>query len=100
MCETEDPLTHTRDGNTLLRVSVVDGLDVTRVLLDALVQPVWPVTELRTNVHGITASMLSQAPPFTLRHAQAAVLNLCTSATILVGQSLCNDLSALKLSHR
>lgn len=34
-----------------------------------------------------------------MRHAQAAILKLCTSETIIVGHSVHNDLKSLRLSH-
>lgn len=99
MCESLDPLTGAKDDKTLIRVSVVNGLDPTQVLLDALVQPGLPVTDMKTDIHGITSEMLARAPIYSLRHAQAALLNLCTDSTVLVGQSLNNDLLALRLNH-
>ena len=100
MCESQDPLTNLKDNKTLIRVSVVNGLDPTHVLLDALVQPSLPITDMKSDIHGITADMLTQAPVYTLRHAQAAILQLCTNSTVLVGQSLNNDLQALRLNHK
>lgn len=100
MCESTDPVTSDRNPKTLIRISVVDGLDPARVLLDSLVQPAWPITDMRTSIHGITEESLAQAPPFSLRHAQAAVTKICTNATVLVGHSLFNDLLALKFAHR
>ena len=99
-CESQDPLTNLKDNKTLIRVSVVNGLDPTHVLLDALVQPGLPITDMKSDIHGITADMLTQAPVYTLRHAQAAILQLCTNSTVLVGQSLNNDLQALRLNHK
>ena len=99
MCETEDPLTGAKDSNSLIRLSVVNGLNASEVLLDVLVQPTLPITDLKTNIHGITAEKLTQAAGYTLRHAQAALMGLCTSSTVLVGQSLFNDLIALHFNH-
>ena len=36
---------------------------------------------------------------FTFRHAQAAMLQLCCTETVVIGHGLCNDLTALKLRH-
>jgi hypothetical protein len=74
---------------------------------------------MRSSIHGITADILnkasakgslpapaagspavSQLPICSLRQAQALILSVCTSATILVGQSLHNDLKALKFDHK
>ena len=79
---------------------------------------------MRSNIHGITAEILSKAssngavtasavssstgatpvmsklPVCSLRQAQALILSVCTSSTILVGQSLHNDLKALKFNHK
>jgi hypothetical protein len=41
MCETEDPITGQKDGTTLIRLSVVNGLNPAQVLIDTLVQPTW-----------------------------------------------------------
>ena len=71
---------------------------------------------MRANIHGITAAILKNAsgtanppglntpvnelPVCSLRQAQAKLMGICTSSTILVGQSLYNDLTALKFDHR
>jgi RNA exonuclease 1 len=36
---------------------------------------------------------------FTLRHAQAFLLNICSDRTIIVGHAVHHDLKALKLNH-
>ena len=36
---------------------------------------------------------------FTLRHAQAAIMNLCCSETVIVGHALHNDLMAMRVNH-
>lgn len=36
---------------------------------------------------------------FTLRHAQAFLMKICTDQTIIIGHSLQNDLKALKFEH-
>ena len=36
---------------------------------------------------------------FTLRHAQAVLLKICTEDTIIIGHGLHNDLKALKFEH-
>ena len=66
---------------------------------------------MRTHIHGITADQLTtltsiagantngQPACVTLRQAQAMLLNICTASTVIVGQSLHNDLKALKFNH-
>jgi RNA exonuclease 1 len=51
-----------------------------------------------TQIHGIGEKHL-KGVTFTLRHAQAAMLKLCDSNTILVGHALNNDLQSLKFAH-
>jgi len=98
MCETSDPVTGEIFDNALIRVSVVDGLNPDKVLLDSLVAPGLPVTDMRTNIHGITEEQLV-GTTFTLRHVQAALLKLCSDRTVIVGHSLHRDLSALRFAH-
>ncbi|KAJ1431632.1 hypothetical protein B484DRAFT_360816 [Ochromonadaceae sp. CCMP2298] len=98
MCETSDPVTGEKVGDTLIRFSVVDAMAGGKVLVDSLVQPGLPVSDLRANIHGITEEMLAQAT-WTLRHAQAALLNLCTDRTIIIGHSLHKDLKSLHFNH-
>ena len=39
MCESTDPITNEVDGTTLIRLSVVSGIDPSVTLIDVLVQP-------------------------------------------------------------
>lgn len=55
------------------------------------VKPALPVVDMVTQIHGISAESL-EGVSFSLRHAQAALLKLCTPDTILVGHALHNDL--------
>ena len=91
MCETQDPVTGVKDPKTLLRLSIIDGFDPSIVLLDTLVIPGWPVTDWRTTIHGISEQDLA-ATTFTLRHAQAFLLNLCHEDTIILGHAVHHDL--------
>jgi len=68
------------------------------VIIDTLVQPGMPISDMRTTIHGITEADLRPVQ-FTLRHAQAALLSLCSDRTILVGHGLSNDLKALHFQH-
>jgi len=97
MCETTDPVTNIKYDNTLIRISVFD-IDH-KVLIDSLVQPGLPVTETRTNIHGITEKQLLSAP-WTLRQAQAAILNICSDQTIIIGHSIHKDMKSLKFNHK
>lgn len=99
MCECTDPVTGEKCDNALIRFSVVDCTNNGQVLIDALVAPGLPITDARTHIHGITEEQLSTVT-WTLRHAQAALLKLCSDRTVFVGHSLHKDLRALKFSHR
>jgi hypothetical protein len=99
MCQSEDPLTGTKDHAALVRVSVVNGQNPDEVLLDKLVRPVWPISDMRTHIHGISADDVEKVN-YSLRHAQAEILALCSDQTIIVGHGIQNDLKALKLDHK
>jgi RNA exonuclease 1 len=77
----------------------VDGVNPSEVLLDSLVAPNWPISEMRTRIHGIAESNLTGVT-FTLRHAQAFLMKVCSDQTIIVGHALHHDLRALKLQHK
>ena len=98
MCATRDPVSMEQDGKALIRLSVVSGHDEDQVLLDTLVLPSLPVIDYRTDIHGIRPEDLKSVM-FTFRHAQAAMLHLCCTETVLVGHGLCNDLTSLKMKH-
>lgn len=66
--------------------------------MDTLVNPGLPVSDMRTNIHGIKEEQLNGVA-FTLRHAQAMLLSICSSDTIIVGHGLINDFKALKFKH-
>lgn len=97
MCETMDPVTQQKDHRALCRVSIVD-IEKNEVLLDTLVKPTWPVTNHRTWVNGIAAEHLDHVQ-FTLRHAQAYLMALCTNETVIIGHAVHNDLAALRIDH-
>lgn len=99
MCQTTDPVTDKDDTSALIRFSVVNGLNPSEILIDSLVQPLMPVKDIRSNIHGITEAQL-QGVSFTLRHAQAFLLNICSEDTIIVGHAVHNDLKALHFSHK
>lgn len=97
MCESEDPVSGAKDGRALVRVSIVDG-ETQEKLLDTLVKPAWPVSDYRTQIHGITEQHLENVQ-FTLRHAQAFCLKLCTPETVVIGHAVYNDFAALRWEH-
>ena len=98
MCGTKDPVTGERFNNSLIRFSVVNGLRPEEVLVDQLVKPSFPIVESRAHIHGIHPDNL-EGVTYTLRHAQAALMQLCSDHTIIVGHSVHNDLKALKFLH-
>lgn len=98
MVECKDPVTGIIDGKSLCRISVINAINPSEVLLDTLVKPIWPVTNYRTWVNGITEADLENVK-FTLRHAQAFMMALCSHNTVIIGHAVCNDLIALKMEH-
>lgn len=98
MCETRDPVTGANDAKALCRISVVNAVKPDEVLLDTLVKPAWPVVDYRTRINGIEAEHL-ETVQFTLRHAQAFMMALCSEETVITGHAVHNDLVALKMEH-
>lgn len=98
MCESQDPLSGAKNPKALCRLSVVNAEKPDEVLLDTLVKPVWPVTDYRTRINGIAKEHLENVE-FTLRHAQAFMLALCSQETVVVGHAVHNDLVALNMEH-
>jgi len=87
----------TTQGSELVRVSLVDAK--LNVLLDKLVKPRFPITDYRTAWSGVSEATLACVST-TLPDVQHALQKLLHSKTIIIGHSLENDLSALKLVHR
>ena len=98
MCETRDPVSGEKNHNALCRVSIVNAENPDEVLLDTLVKPSWPVTDYRTWVNGIKKEDL-EGVQFTLRHAQAFMLALCSDETVILGHAIHNDLAAMRVEH-
>lgn len=98
MCETQDPLSGTKNHKALCRLSVINAENPEEVLLDTLVKPSWPVTDYRTRINGIGKEDLEKVE-FTLRHAQAFMMALCSDETVIVGHAVQNDLVALNMEH-
>lgn len=97
MCETQDPESKARNARALCRISVVDAT-TDDVLLDTLVKPAWPVIEHRTWINGIAAEHLEDVQ-FTIQHAQAFMMALCSEETVIVGHAVNNDLAAMRMEH-
>mmetsp|Transcript_11497 Transcript_11497/g.29094 ORF Transcript_11497/g.29094 Transcript_11497/m.29094 type:complete len:547 (+) Transcript_11497:136-1776(+) len=98
MCETQDPVSGSRNAKALCRLSIVNAENPEEVLLDTLVKPSWPVKDYRTKINGIAKEHLENVE-FTLRHAQAFMLTLCNEETVIVGHAVHNDLVALNMEH-
>lgn len=98
MCETKDPVTGASNHKALCRLSVVNAVNPEEVLIDTLVKPDWPVVNHRTWVNGIGKDHLNEVQ-FTMQHAQAFMMALCSEETVIIGHALQNDLAALKMEH-
>lgn len=98
MCETKCPKTGVHDHKALCRLSIVNAVNPEDVLLDTLVKPDWPVVNYRSFVNGIKKDHLDSVQ-FTLQHAQAFLMALCSEETVIVGHALHNDLISLKMEH-
>lgn len=99
MCETTDPVTGVKDGSTLIRFSMVNGLNPSEVIVDSLVNPLLPISNMRNQIHGIDEDALRNVQ-FTLRHAQALLMNTVSDRTVIVGHALHHDLKSLKFNHK
>lgn len=80
----------------LTRVSVVD--ESFNTIYDTLVKPDNKITDYLTRFSGITHKMMKNTTT-NLRQVQEDLRRLLPSDAILVGQSLENDLHALKMMH-
>ncbi|XP_076584738.1 RNA exonuclease 5 [Chaetodon auriga] len=87
----------TEKGYELARVSLVDGDG--NCVLDELVKPQNRILNYLTKFSGITAAMLRPITT-TLRDVQVKLRTILPSDAVLVGHSVNNDLSALKLIHQ
>ena len=60
--------------------------------------PQQPIVDCRSHIHGLQEAQLKTVQ-FTLKHAQTALMDICSDHTIIVGHSVHNDLRALKFFH-
>ena len=86
----------TGDGLELARVSLVNEALV--CIYDQLVKPEKPVLDYKTQFSGITQDTL-EGVSTALPEVHAALRSLLPPQCILIGHSLENDLSALKMAH-
>lgn len=86
----------TAEGLELTRISMLNW--DAEVVYDTLVKPTNPITDYVTQYSGITAELLDPITT-TLADVQAHLLTLFNNDTILVGQSLNSDLTAMRLVH-
>lgn len=86
----------TSEGLELTRISIVNW--DAEVVYDTLVKPTNPITDYVTQYSGITAELLDPITT-TLADVQAHLLTLFNNDTILLGQSLNSDLTAMRLVH-
>ncbi|CAN8229812.1 unnamed protein product [Cochlearia groenlandica] len=86
------------DGNeAVVRVAAVDR-DL-KVILDEFVKPDQEVVDYRTDITGITAKILQNEATLSLVDIQEKLQMFIFEDTILVGQSLNNDMKVLKIDH-
>uniref|UniRef100_A0A1B6EF18 Exonuclease domain-containing protein n=1 Tax=Clastoptera arizonana TaxID=38151 RepID=A0A1B6EF18_9HEMI len=86
----------TIDGNELTRISIVN--EDHQVVYETLVKPYNKIRNYLTQFSGITPAMLKNVTK-RLEHVQQDLRALLPPDVILVGQSLNNDLHALKMMH-
>ena len=98
MCETKNPVTGAVDSKALCRISVINAEKPDEVLLDTLVKPPWPVSDHRSRINGIKKEHLENVQ-FTLEHAQAFMVALCSEETVIIGHAVHNDLHSLRMEH-
>lgn len=86
----------TTEGLELTRISILNW--DAEVVYDTLVKPTNPITDYVTQYSGMTAALLDPITT-TLADVQAYLLTIFNSDTILLGQSLNSDLTAMRLAH-
>eukprot|EP00760_Papus_ankaliazontas_P014791 PhM_4_TR16151/c0_g1_i1/m.77129/K14570/REX1, REXO1, RNH70; RNA exonuclease 1 len=90
----------TEKGSELARVSLVDANEPDKVLYDALVKPRNPIVNYVTAYSGITEELLQDVNT-TLEDVRDVICNkYIRASTVVVGHSLENDFTALRLVHK
>lgn len=101
-CTTIHKETGQVNEKALARCSLVDGLNPEKVLMDVIVHqpehPDWEVLKYKTECHGITPDCIAGSTTL-FRTVQKKLLKYIHSDTIVVGQSLSNDLTSVRISH-
>lgn len=99
MCQSTDPVTGVNDTNTLIRFSIIDIQNMDEPMNDLYITPIWPITDMRTNIHGITEDKLKGSLN-SLRQVQGYLLKTISENTIVIGHGLINDFKALHFQHK
>lgn len=89
--------------NQVIQLTAIDYFSG-EVLISSLVKPTLVVQQWRTNIHGVSQSMMSKAVNNgtalrDLFHAREVLFSFMNRNTILVGHALHNDLNVLKIAH-
>ncbi|KAG9950845.1 hypothetical protein KCU85_g3210, partial [Aureobasidium melanogenum] len=89
--------------NQVIQLTAIDYFSG-EVLISALVKPTLVIQQWRTNIHGVSPSMMSKAVNNgtaleNVFHARELLFSFMNSNTILVGHALHNDLNVLKIAH-
>ncbi|KAH0015397.1 hypothetical protein KCU78_g8208, partial [Aureobasidium melanogenum] len=89
--------------NQVIQLTAIDYFSG-EVLISALIKPTLNIQQWRTNIHGVSHSMMTKAVNngTALRdvfHARELLFSFMNSDTILVGHALHNDLNVLKIAH-
>ncbi|CAH2077378.1 unnamed protein product, partial [Thlaspi arvense] len=86
------------DGSeAVVRVAAVDRR--LKVILDEFVKPDQPILDYRTDITGLTAEDLEHAATLSVVDIQEKLRRFLSEDTILIGQSLNNDMKVLKIDH-
>ncbi|KAH0363582.1 hypothetical protein KCU65_g7344, partial [Aureobasidium melanogenum] len=89
--------------NQLIQLTAIDYFSG-EVLISALVKPTLDIQQWRTEIHGVSRSMMSRAIDngtalMDVFHARQLLFSFMNRNTILVGHALHNDLNVLKIAH-
>lgn len=101
MCVVESSDGKFKNSKALVRVSVVDGEDPTKVLYDSIVkQPEagFRVLDYKTNIHSIAPDTIENALT-SVSMVQKKLQQIIGKDTIVVGHSVFGDLASCRLVH-